>query len=150
MKILELEKAYIAGFFDGEGCVSITREFEKHHHSPTYKLVALISQSDRTQLDSIVNWFGFGTIYQGKKRNGKRSYSTYYAHFSGKYAVAFLSELLPYLRSKQREALLALEFIKSTKRPAGSTKTVSPEMNALREWYWMQMKSLKKYSGVNS
>jgi hypothetical protein len=94
----ETDLAWIAGFFDGEGCISarITAEGRT-------TLQVSIGQKDRTQLAFIQEIFG-GSI---TKIKGKDHYHlSMYATRS----TRMLEAIMPYLKLKKPQAVLALEF----------------------------------------
>jgi intein-encoded DNA endonuclease-like protein len=84
--------AYIAGFFDGEGCIS---------YLDGTRLDISITQKDRAPLEFIQNYFGMGHIYT------QRQYWQYRI-MRRKDQVAFLEAISPYLIVKQAKAEEAL------------------------------------------
>lgn len=54
----EADRAYIAGFFDGEGCISSSMKGGKR-----YMLQVTISQRSRLVLNHIQDLLGYGKIY---------------------------------------------------------------------------------------
>jgi hypothetical protein len=134
----ETEKAYLAGFMDGEGCVAILRQRSGKSISMTYKLVVILVQADRPMLQGLVETLGCGKIYS------QRSGAYYHLQFVGALAEEFLLQILPYLRAKRQQAELAIEFRKVSRwKSQGTGSIVDPETNALRERYWMEMRSLR-------
>jgi len=94
----DTDLAYIAGFFDGEGCAYMSNP--KSPNGKRYpKLTAKISQNDREVLDWIVEQFGFGKVYQ-KKANSAGNVN-HYISFAHKQARIFLTTIEPYLRVKK-------------------------------------------------
>lgn len=137
MTITETEKAYIAGYFDGEGCVSIARQLKADQNVLTYRPVIIV-QHDRSPLQRITDLLGFGKIYEEKRTQSFRLV------FVGSNAVNFLNCISGYLYQKSNEASLAIEFMKTTKQPKRGLNAVSPEMDNLRKYYWDQMQLLKQ------
>lgn len=91
-----LSYQYIAGFFDGEGSITI-------HHSDLYppsSIMVRIGQIDDSVLRTIQTMFG-----------GRIDYDKI-AHYqiTGYSAVRFLSAILPYLHIKHNEAELAILY----------------------------------------
>jgi hypothetical protein len=129
---------YIAGFFDGEGCVSILKRKDKHHTDFTYSLIASIAQKNPSPLEEIINLFGFGKLHY------LESTKNYSVLFAGKFADDFLCQIIPYLRIKKDQAVLGIEFRKNTIRKIGKWESVGEEMVNLREEYYLKMKSMKK------
>jgi len=109
MEITELEKSYIAGFFDGEGSV-IVRMAHHKNGKLSYELNISIGQNTLDVLKFIQSKFG------GRIANPN------YGHIKQKHcpdlrmesirASIFLETILPYLRIKNKQAELAIMFQK--------------------------------------
>lgn len=94
--------AYIAGQLDADGSIGIyeqSRTVSGTEYASVILRVTLYSQ-DRNLLEWIQESFG-GTI--------TRSHGCYYWLLTGDY-VTFLSKVAPYMRTKRRQAELALEY----------------------------------------
>lgn len=116
--------AYLAGFFDGEGCISLYKNDGRH-----YRLEICMANTN----EWVAKWFHFvfgGTLYleEASKKNPKwrdvwrwqlRSRKTQY----------FLISLLPYLKLKKPQAELALQFLE---RKIQGKHTI-PEQSILEE-----------------
>lgn len=97
---------YIAGFFDGEGCVS--------HLKNQWRIS--VGQNTKEVLQEIRDYIGYGTIY--------KEYSTQYTQgvhyrlqiFRKKEVYAFLSTILPYVIVKKERVMYALTYF-----PTGET-----------------------------
>ena len=101
--------AYVAGLFDGEGCISsqcmwVVGKYIKH---PRINLQLTITNQDRNCLDFVCEEFGGRVDFKDKNRN--RCYSW---RLIGKRPMkAFIKAIYPYLIVKKEQAKLALEFI---------------------------------------
>ncbi len=97
----EISLAWAAGFFDGEGSIQL-----KGKYSSIY-----IGQKERELLDfflSIVGWGKVSDRRDYKSVKGKDTYIyTYYA--GGDTGTLILIKLLPFLRGKKSQAILAIE-----------------------------------------
>ena len=109
--ITETEKAYLAGFFDGEGCVSISKAQPKNHRIPKYAMNVAVVQKGIKMLAGFQELTGIGNIYETKQ-----AYSGYSWQFSGNTAKEFLVAILPYLINKKQQAELAIEFAEKYNR----------------------------------
>ena len=106
MEIDELDLAYIAGFFDGEGTITI------HHRNSLdkinwYRVCASISNTDISLLEYLKDLFGghiSTRIYGGNRKD------MYQWQVTSKDAVRFISVISPYLRQKSTQAEVSLEF----------------------------------------
>lgn len=94
----ENDLAYVAGFFDGEGCATI--RMVKAGNGKRYPRVeARISQNNREVLDWIKESFGFGGVYEkGLSVAGNMGYTYNAMHKSGR---IFLTAIEPYLKVKK-------------------------------------------------
>lgn len=101
--MLSLE--YIAGFFDGEGCVDIRYCVTHKGRYNKFELRCTISQVYRKPLDMIQQVFG-GSI------SPRRNQTIHYYVVTGRQANAFLEAIRPFLIVKADEADVALEFYK--------------------------------------
>jgi len=87
---------WIAGFFEGEGCVTVDRTSSVPMPS------VVISQNDQTILKAIQQMHG-GTMHPGGSRVTNLKWG-------GKKAAEILSSILPFLVVKKQRALWALEM----------------------------------------
>lgn len=97
--------SYIAGFFDGEGCVRLKQSNQNEH---SYYVIAHITNSNRAILEHVQDLFG-GAIRRVEKKVNKTTYSWC---ITSAEAVDFLETLSPFLREKLEEARLAIKFHK--------------------------------------
>lgn len=97
--------AYIAGFFDGEGCVRLKRSNQNEH---SYYVIAHITNSNRAILEHVQDLFG-GAIRTQERTPNKTAHSWC---ITSAEAVDFLETLSPFLREKLEEARLAIKFHK--------------------------------------
>ena len=107
----EQDLAYIAGFFDGEGSVSIRKAKPSVHHrtqSVRYSLLVSITNTNLPILEFIQSLLG-GVIHERTWRTPmqRQSYSLYWSSGQGRRVLEFLS---PYLRIKKGEAELGVAF----------------------------------------
>lgn len=89
----------MAGYFDGEGCVSFPN---------ARNIVVSIGSADRESLALFHEYFGGHFKYYGKNTKNSRRGIFKWA-VSGTGAQKFLVEVLPWLRAKQDVALLGLK-----------------------------------------
>ncbi len=99
--------AYLAGLFDGEGCITIGKRSDgnKHHY-----LRASVEMANEYVPNLLKFHFG-GSVHKRDFRNrGWQIQWAWSIHTKG--AGFFLKSILPYLKIKRNEAELALEFLK--------------------------------------
>src|SRR5215217_532800 len=68
-----LHPAYIAGFIDGEGCISIIAGKRSNGGNPDYRVALQVTNRNRAPLDGIRATFGAGSIYPMRKNDPNRS-----------------------------------------------------------------------------
>jgi len=95
--MLDTDKAYAAGFFDGEGHIE---------YNGPYNLQVSVAQLDRTPLDWLVTLFGG---YVRHSQGNKRYNGIYNWHTNTREAARFLDAVLPYLIVKKEHAQEALD-----------------------------------------
>lgn len=144
----DLDIAWAAGFFDGEGSISIrfgkmgvSREYGRR----TYTLFLRASQVDRAPLDKFVRIFECGNVGGARQSTSRRApYFDWCT--SGKSAGRILRLMLPHLTVKRERADLALQFQARVEMSrAGRSKIgyrLSDEEMALRDSYFVRMKFL--------
>lgn len=109
-KVSPLIRSYYAGFFDGEGCVRISKGYGPTVSRPDrqkwYSLQIDIGQTKDDVLIEIHNFYG-GSLYtqQPKKGNPITRWSA-----TGKNANNFLRDIVPFLRQKKERVKIALHF----------------------------------------
>lgn len=105
MKKLSLN--YFAGYFDGEGCISIYNSGKKATHTNVYCRVSsvnpLIPNSFKREFKGNI------TKYKGRGDNHRDGFCW---SVSAKKAEFFLLKIKPYLITKREEAQVALNFRK--------------------------------------
>jgi hypothetical protein len=119
------ECAYAAGFFDGEGSVSIeTRRLVKHSATLNWRLSVRVSQVDPAPLQQLRSIWGGSICF---RQPGKRSVRPYYQwSISTARAEQFLKDIASFAIVKQREIGIALEFRALIGRATPGRKGLSP------------------------
>ena len=132
---------YLAGFFDGEGSISILKR-KKGDWNVSHFVRVSIGQKDGATLDWIKDNFG-GNVYL-VKRDG--SYIWAISDYKG---YEFIKIISPYLRYKKPQAELAIKFyeerIMNSRRMTKHKHTALTKKElSIREKMFLQMKLLKK------
>jgi hypothetical protein len=143
--LTETEKAYLAGFIDGEGCISIVKQTKKESRNPYYRLSLIVSQTNYEFLQHWQQLVGIG------KMNEKMYQTMASEHCARAWdwrvstgdAAELLESLLPYLRIKKTEAEIAIKFQRGFQRSSGIGWQVPAEVIAEREAIYQQMHELK-------
>ena len=139
----ETQKAYLAGFFDADGCVSMTRYKGAKSRTPSYTIGVIVAQKGHITLDKFKAWTGLGNVFE----NIKKGYPDNYAWRLGpKDACALLNAIMPHLIAKKPQAELVIEYhdeLGGRGGHKGRGYVVPPEVVELKEQYYNQLRALK-------
>ncbi len=104
---------YTAGLFDGEGSIIIQRakpNSKLGQKSPVYWLSVSIGMTDKETIMWLKKTFG-GNITPEILVNWRPSRKPYFHwRITSRQALGFLESILPYLRSKQKQSRVAIQF----------------------------------------
>jgi hypothetical protein len=150
----ETEKAWMAGFLDGEGLVTITKQIRKNRPSPAYRGYVSVSNTNKEVMAIFVNSYG-GKIYQVHEKRRDQAGNKWADAYSWYCPVSttkqLLTDLLPYLRLKTRQTSLVLEFIENKKAFArgkrkgrGGSSPLTGQEIAFRETLRRQVRLLNR------
>ena len=118
--------AYIAGFIDGEGCISMTP-------NP----VVITAQCSREILDEMCEFTGYGGVYNKSGGNEKHRASSQWK-INGRKAIEFLEKIVEHLVVKKDEALLLIEhkhlfaWSKQTDELVAARKEIASQLKAMK------------------
>ncbi len=139
--------AYMAGLFDGEGCIHIAR-IHTQKRSLTFQLNCKVSMNNSSVLETYREYFGGSVRNEKQDEKHNKSGSLHSWAIFGSKAVVFLTALMPYLRIKKGQAKLAIEF-QSAKRQGAENgrwgnQSKSKDKLAVEETQYLLMRTLKK------
>lgn len=95
----EIEKSYLAGFFDGEGNINICKG----------TLQVSVAQVDREIVDYIKARYGGSITKRFHSLKNPKWHDAYQWNTKTRKARIFLEDILPYLRFKKEKAIAAIE-----------------------------------------
>ena len=127
------DTAYIAGFIDGEGTITLSRK----HRGENRQLVISISNTEREILDYIKQVVGAGKITNKKIYHDNHTPSMTYA-ITNRQALDLLEQIFPYLRSykSERSALVLEHYVRLTPRNGKYTRQQREERkNFIEEFF---------------
>jgi hypothetical protein len=127
-------KEYLAGFVDGEGCISIIR----YGAGRVHYLRLSVTQLDRRPLDLLRQEYG-GSVYR-KVRPGRRDIFEWVVADST--ALSALEDLLPHLIVKRDQAVLGIEFQRKKGTRPRRTPLTDVEL-VERDQAYLDMRALK-------
>lgn len=110
-QVSDTDWSYLAGFIDGEGCISVFSSGKKGRYYPRLS----IAQADQVQLYELYELFGVGRLSFRRKTKANKATGTGITwnvrnHVQLKWV---LEGVMPYLRLKRRQAELALLILDS-------------------------------------
>lgn len=106
-ELSEIEWAYIAGFFDGEGSIFIQHKKTSRGYTD-YQLSVSVTNTDFLIIQWIKDNLGGNINFTARKHNGLKD--RYAWRISGRNAIPFIERIFPYLRIKKERAKLAIEY----------------------------------------
>jgi len=149
----ELDLSYIAGIFDGEGSIHITKlNPTQSYKSTKYVLHFYVGNTNLEMLKELKSFFG-GSLTLDARKDVPNSKPFWHWNLGPKAAYLVIKELLPYLKIKKERAEVAIKFYelcKSQKRniirgekgtALGTLKLNNNEIKE-REKIYQQMKLL--------
>lgn len=110
-KLSDTQIAYLAGFIDGEGCLSIYK-----HHRPTghgsFNVTVRVTNTDKSIIETIQQWTGLGTVRMRSPRKGFLYRKTQWEWTINPSSIRELFPvIMPYLQIKRPLAELITEFL---------------------------------------
>ena len=134
----ETDKAYIAGFIDGEGSIGLRKCHTNRGYFDT--IIRLrITNTNRDVLEWIKAKTGIGSVRQWARCSDKHK-ARFEWYCAGKKALIVLREVHPYLLIKKINADICFQYEKTM---GGSGNTMSEETRSLRQSLRASMDSLQ-------
>lgn len=126
---------YIAGLFDGEGCIFID-------NSVNHRLYVLLQMTDREPLEYVARATDSEITSSRVLKSGKRVYCWSLASHR---AVEFLVDILPYLlTTKRREAELVIDYPLGRVGSGASNRQEEQERKIARGQMMTQLRAMRK------
>jgi len=119
-KMDETEKAYIAGFFDGEGCIYIGKVRTRNTETITGRI--LIGGTNKEEINYLFNLIKNGRKNETQHSNRQNNKKMYRIELAQSQGIIFLREILPYLKLKKQQANLFIELSELKKKSSRKGK----------------------------
>ncbi len=139
---MKLSWQYLAGFFDGEGCLYISRQKGKKKN-PYYTPRVVIANTNEEVIGLIEKSFHGSTAREGFEIRPGRRRPWYVEIYRRDRIKKFLKGIYPYSIVKKKQIELMFEFIKHLDK-SKSGKPVADEIIVWREKQVQKLKDLKK------
>lgn len=113
-----IHPAYLAGFFDGEGWLTLQLRRRASHHRPhlVFQIGATQAEPNQTILQAIAAQYG-GNLYPKALTSSLHSVRWDWRLSSQPAIHAFVSDVFPYLHVKRERALILLEAMLAPRSP---------------------------------
>lgn len=136
------ELAYIAGFFDGEGSVTIHENSKPSPRgkAPNHTLQVSIGNTDPVVLMWIQSIFGGGLGFRRNVRENERKFAQWVIRAAS--ALPFLEAIRPFLRMKCDQVAIAITYQRSKSRRG--PKAVTSQVIEWREAQRQTIRGLNK------
>ncbi len=140
---------YLAGIFDGEGCVLICKRNPRRGRSLQYYIECCVNMQDGAPIRLLCDIFK--GIYHIRQKSGNSPAAEW--RVTNKQAVTFAKEILPYTIVKSPQLEVALEFVAKCKNKqrlgllGGQRKLTETEL-AEQEAYKLKLSQMKKEHSV--
>ncbi len=141
----EMKIAWAAGFFDGDGCTAITKQWLPLRKNPTYRLRLVVAQNCLETLQVFLDALGEHGFFSSPKETLKMNKRVHYLIYEGRHALAVLNKLLPYLVRKPMGAKAAMLFWQEgLMGTLPGPKGLPPDAWVRREYWFKKIKLLDK------
>lgn len=127
-----IELAYLAGFFDGEGCIHVNKMKLRTHTGYSLTLEITQRRDNNEILHYVRSKFG-GNFHHKRATFTSNPYDRWSIH--GNQAINMLVQLLPYLRLKKLQAEVAISY---------NNELSSSEKETIRN----KLQEMKAYKGA--
>jgi len=139
----ETDKAYLAGFIDGDGHIQIAL---RSGSWSGHQLFVKITNTDIALMEALAEEWGAGRIQRNRPRTHWKP--TVDIIWSTDNAVQLLKVIQPYLRRRSEHCNIALEFAKTIRKPNAKARAITIEEWDYREHLRTQMKMLNRRAGA--
>lgn len=138
-----VDLAYCAGLFDGEGCININRHKpQTGKRSVQHTLRCHMGLSSENPVLHFVKSFGGSIKYRAIHLKNPKWKDQWVWTIESNQARDWLRIILPFLKMKREEALVAIEF-QELRGGQRRGKVVGALEIAKRDWYYLKLKELK-------
>jgi len=140
----KLSLEYVAGLFDGEGCVNIVKSKRKGYKNYYFQVWVAVYNSYKPVLEKLEKQFGGFVIPQQKHKDKSHHLTKWRWGLSGKETIEFLKQILPYTVIKTEQIKLAIEFKENFINGRWSSEEERIKQFESRNSYYKRIAALKK------
>jgi len=106
--------AYVAGLFDGEGCICIKKRKDRIGQ---YQVVCVIEMNDPQGIQFVCDRLGGKVSISKESNKQKKSHDSYVVGYFSSSALKVLKLISPYLKVKKEQALIAIHTLEIMQLP---------------------------------
>lgn len=141
------ELAWLAGIIDGEGSIFVMKQKRKDRERDTnYILRVKVQSTDKIMCPSVYDITGqLGACFAHTEHRENQSNSIVW-EVSGRKAAKFLNEILPYMRVKKDQAILAIKFQETTKK---HWRHMEQKDYQMQEQMYQELKDMKHHEKLH-
>ncbi|TET41440.1 MAG: hypothetical protein E3J60_04615 [Dehalococcoidia bacterium] len=137
----DVDKAYLAGLIDGEGCIGIySKKPTGTRTVPYHQLMMSVSMMDEGPVEFMACLTA--SYHSLKMHRLTRTGTCYDVRLYGKRAANFLKQILPYMKGKRDQAEMAIRFYDECYFSNTNVRPDDEEI-ARRQWFEWQLKEMK-------
>jgi hypothetical protein len=140
--------SYLAGLMDTDGSFSVKKQVVNKGtdvKNPRYLPVISLSMTDTRAINYIRENFPFGKLYIPKNKSCKNGFHYQFGIYTKAPCAEFLTHIIPYLRDKQENAKILLEFCLKSQNAKFCKAGISEEELAFRESCYQKLIYANKY-----
>lgn len=140
----QMDLAWAGGIIDGEGCIHIKRDratATSKHRSDHYALLLLVTMVEKGTIQHLRDLFEVGRVFAHTPKGCRTAYRWQCYPNDAAYV---LSLVLPFLRNKYQQAMVAMEFLDLGSGLHGRERT-DPTLLAARERLYWQLREMKTH-----
>lgn len=147
-ELSETEKAYLAGLIDGEGCIYMSKSARSRGRGkPSYALGFAMVMTSKDTIRYCHELTGVGTVcYFPRHKKNEKHRDQWQWMVSKQDTLEMLQQIYPYLRLKQPQAKLAIEYA-TVVCPGWRHGPIPPGLPEKQEAYYVAIKNLKWEDG---
>jgi len=135
---------WCAGFYDGDGCGTISKQQLPGRKHPTYRLRLYVVQNCHATLRHFQSVIDESCCFTQVTRRMDHNKQVYVLAYEGRHALAVLNKLEPYLIRKRIEAQAAIQFWALARMGTYSGPNgFPPEVWQEREYWYRKLQRLK-------
>lgn len=127
---MKLSREYLAGLFDGEGCIHIAKIINKNTKRPSYGVRAIFCLTNESVIKIIAEQYGMAYCRLRKSSSNENWRDAYQTQICGNVAMNFLNDILPFLIIKKNEAILAIMLQEHINKYRAKFYNMSPQEKA--------------------